>query len=168
MQKNKFVECCNEQEILKQKDMLENWDNSLIQVQLNYFAPCCNKCNKKSPSIVKSLEYPFQDVIKSYWISLRSLILKRDEMISLMNTDSDRQSLHNSLHAAMKDVLLIVQRTSNMKPDIDYNQTLVNDLSKILNNSSNELYPCDVIHISTIDDKILRLVLRKNIIGIEK
>ena len=48
MQKNKFVECCNEQEILKQKDMLNNWDNSLIQVQLNYFAPCCNKCRKKT------------------------------------------------------------------------------------------------------------------------
>ena len=168
MEKSQFVTCCNEEAIRKQKDMIATWDPSLIQVQLNYFAPCCNKCNKKPPSLIIDLEYSFQDIIKSYWVSLRSISVQRDKMLSLMITESDNKILRDSMNAAMKDVFLIVQRTSLMKPGIDYDQTIVDYLSNILNKTSNQLCPQDVLHISTIDRKILRLVLRKNIIGIEK
>ena len=80
MEKSQFVTCCNETAIKKQKDVMATWDPSLIQVQLNYFAPCCNKCNKKPPSLIIDLKYSFQDIIKSYWISLRGISVQRDKI----------------------------------------------------------------------------------------
>ena len=79
----RVVTCCDPIGIEKQ--MMKDWDPSLLQVQLAYFGPSysCKYCRDKSPARSIQMAYSYNDLIVAYWISLRGLLKQKDRIIEM-------------------------------------------------------------------------------------
>lgn len=160
--------CCNQEQLRQQKEMMEHWDHRLLQIQLNYFGPSygCEFCQDKPPTKILKIDCSYRDLIVSYWISLRGIIPQKDMLISLLMQKDP--STANLINVTMQDVIKLVESTKDMKENEHYNTKIVETLSKTLNQLSQTLNPQDKIHIRAIDGSELKLILRKNVFGVEK
>ena len=164
----RVVTCCDPIGIEKQKQMMKDWDPSLLQVQLPYFGPSysCKYCRDKSPARSIQMAYSYNDLIVAYWISLRGLVKQKDRIIEMFL--SKNQSLLHLLNTTMQDVIKLAQSTSKMKSGDDYNPVIVSELSTILNQLGVQCNGQDKIHLVSNDGRILQLILRKNIFAIKR